>query len=592
MRGLVSALSVLALSSALVLAAGMPELPPGGEPIVSDFLSGAGTGEGEAGRSEIVEAAGPSFARAVRVSSSRRGEPWDMQVIAPVRQGLQRGDTLLLRFWARTVQTSDESGQGYVWANIGEGRPPWTKSLDRTFAVLGEWQPFVAGGRCRRDYQPGDLNLSFGVGHTVQTIEIGGVELLNFGTSVSARDLPVTRTTYPGREPDAPWRAPAAERIRDIRTAPFTVRVTDAAGRPVEGAQVSVQMVRHAFEFGAAVTAWRVADSEDSANDRYRERILELFNAGSFVNILKWPPWEGNWGDRFSREIALGALKWMKDNGIAFRGHVLVWPSWSHVPRSMRQYRDDPDADAVRQRVLDHIDNITTVTRGYVAEWDVINEPYHNHDLMDICGRQVMADWFKRARRNLPDAGLALNDFGILTALTPDPHQDDFEETIRYLLENGAPLTVLGIQGHFGGTVPSPDRMLATLDRFAEFGVPVRITEFTVGTGDEQLRADFLRDAMTTLFSHPSVIGFQFWEMGQLLNDDLTPKPAYDVYRNLVFREWWTDVAGTTDEGGGYSGRGFLGHYRATATLDGKEFVREFELAQVPEGAVVSIDTR
>lgn len=156
----------------------------------------------------------------------------------------------------------------------------------------------------------------------------------------------------------------------------------------------------------------------------------------------------------------------------------------------------------------------------------------------------------------------------------------------------GAPLTVLGMQGHFGGTVPSPDRMLATLDRFAEFGVPVRITEFTVGTGDEQLRADFLRDAMTTVFSHPSVIGLQFWEMGQLLNDDLTPKPAYDVYRNLVFGEWWTDVAGTTDEGGGYSGRGFLGHYRATATLDGKEFVREFDLAQVPEGAVVSITAR
>ena len=40
-----------------------------------------------------------------------------------------------------------------------------------------------------------------------------------------------------------------------------------------------------------------------------------------------------------------------------------------------------------------------------MSEWDVINEPYQNHDLMDLAGNGLMVDWFVRARENLPPAG-------------------------------------------------------------------------------------------------------------------------------------------------------------------------------------------
>ena len=45
----------------------------------------------------------------------------------------------------------------------------------------------------------------------------------------------------------------------------------------------------------------------------------------------------------------------------------------------------------------------------------MINEPYSNHDIMDLSGERVMVDWFLAARRNLPQAPLYLNDYSILS---------------------------------------------------------------------------------------------------------------------------------------------------------------------------------
>ena len=333
----------------------------------------------------------------------------------------------------------------------------------------------------------------------------------------------------------------------------------------------------------------RYADEQDPANAAYRQKILELFNAGSFVNILKWPAWLGEWGAQHDRSVAMKALKWWKDHGLAFRGHVLVWPAWGNLPSTMRKYRDNPDAAAIQKAVLDHIDDITKATLGYVQEWDVVNEPYTNHDLMDICGKRVMVDWYKRAHQDVPDARLSLNDYGILAALSDDPHMQSYEDNIRYLLDNGAPLSLLGIQGHFGGSVPPPTRMLAVLDRYAKFGLPIRITEFTIGGNDQDLKADFLRDALTVTFSHPSVIGFQFWGMDQLVRADNTETPMCRAYRDLVLGKWWTDVSGTTGADATFSGRGVLGKYQVAVTAGGRTVTRDFELTKGAAPVVVEM---
>ncbi len=570
--GLVAVGLMLGLTAGGVCSAAEQQaLPPGGKLLFENATAALGGGE-------HVAVQGPGFTQAVRVVSTKRGAWWDKQSVASVPVSLAKGDVLLLQFWARLVRTTDESGQGFICANVGEATSPFQKFLERTVTVGHDWRHFTLPFSSAGDYSPPQLNMSFGVGQAEQTVEIGGVELITYGHKLSVNDLPRTRVTYAGRAPDAPWRAAAQKRIEEVRMAPFTVRVTDAGGKPVAGATVHVQMTRHAFGFGCAVTAFRVADRKDPANEAYRKKILDLFNSGSFVNILKWPPWAGAWGPQFDRSVAMAALKWWKEHGLAFRGHVLVWPAWRHLPPSMQKFRDSPDPAAVEGAVLDHIDDITLATRDYVQEWDVVNEPYDNHDLMDICGEHVMVDWYKRAHKDVPDARLSLNDYGILTALSDDPHMQNYEDNIRYLLDNGAPLGLLGIQAHFGGTVPPPTRMLHVLDRYAKFGLPMRLTEFTIGGSDEDMKADFTRDAMTVVFSHPSVIGLQFWGMEQLVRQDGTETPMCRAYRDLVFGKWWTDATGKTGRDAAYSGTGFLGAYKVTVTANGRTVTRDFEL--------------
>lgn len=584
-RWILTVMAVLAVAGASPVRA-QETLPPGGEPVFKDALSALGAFEGARGYAQITNVEGPGFTRAIMVASRELGNSWDCQANAGIPERVEKGEVMVLTFWARTLRTVDESEQGIFRAAIGLSSPPWTKSLERTLAVGGDWKRFILPFKSRDDYAPGQMGMALEVGSTIQAIQFGGIRLVSYGSRVPIEDLPRTRVTYAGREPEAAWRARAQERIRAIRMAPFTVRVVGADGQPVKGAQVHVRMTRHAFQFGSAFRAWYVVDQTEAASKFYQEKIPELFNAGSFVNSLKWPPWAGNWGGEHSREVSLQALQWVKDHNITFRAHVLVWPSWQHLPRFMREYRDNPDAEAIQREVLDHIDSITTTTRGYVSDWDVINEPYHNHALMDICGRHVMVDWFKRARQNLPNADLTLNDFGILTALTDSPHQKHYEETVRYLLDNGAPVTMLGLQGHFGGTVPSPERVYATLDRFSKFRLPIRVTEFTVRTDDEQLRADFTRDCMTVLFSHSSVIGFQFWGPGQLFTGDFQEKPNLRAYRDLVFNQWWTDEVGSTDASGNFSGRGFLGRHQVRVMRGDETATQEFELKK-PTGSVI-----
>jgi GH35 family endo-1,4-beta-xylanase len=223
-----------------------------------------------------------------------------------------------------------------------------------------------------------------------------------------------------------------------------------------------------------------------------------------------------------------------------------------------------------------------------VDEWDVLNEPYDNNDLMELLGDRVMVDWFHTARAVLPGTPLYMNDYSILAAGGRDrKHQEHFEQTARFLLENGAPLTGLGFQSHFGTDLTAPARVLALLDRYAELGLELKITEFDINTDDEQLQADYTRDFMTAAFSHPAVDGFFFWGFwagahwrpdAALFRQDWSPRPALNQYKKLVFDEWWTRLQGHTDKKGLYHGRGYYGAYNVIIEKSGVTVTQALEV--------------
>jgi tRNA A37 methylthiotransferase MiaB len=73
---------------------------------------------------------------------------------------------------------------------------------------------------------------------------------------------------------------------------------------------------------------------------------------------------------------------------------------------------------------------------------------------------------------------------------------------------------------------------------------------------DRSLQADFMRDYLIALFSHPNVGGVMLWGFWEgrhwrpdaaLFERDWTPRPVARAWMDLVHREWKTDLALTTD---------------------------------------------
>jgi endo-1,4-beta-xylanase len=434
-------------------------------------------------------------------------------------------------------------------------------------AVAGAaWKKITLPFAVNRDYAKGEAEVVFTLGMKAQTVEIGGIELLNYGTTRKVSDLPFTRIGYQGSEPTAGWRKAAEVRIEKVRKGDLTVLVKDGAGSPVSGAQVAVRMKKHAFLWGTAVNASAFSNGRMTPEnlERYKQEILKNFNFSVMENETKWP----QWSNVANRPATIKVIDWLRDNGVLVRGHNLVWPSWnnSNVKEAVEAKGNPPQLAKV---ILDHISETTRELRGKFVDWDVINEPFTNHDFMDILGRQVMVDWFKAARAGDPDAKLYINDFNVIAG-DDRAHQDDFAATIKYLIDAGAPLNGIGLQGHFPSRVTPMDELIRRVERYAAFGRELEVTEFDINTSDEGTQADYTRDLMIYMFSNPSVKAFVmwgFWEgahwipSGAMMRRDWSLKPNGQVYQDLVFKRWWTNADGKTGTKGTFKTRAFLGDY-------------------------------
>jgi GH35 family endo-1,4-beta-xylanase len=567
---------------------------------------------GEFAKMSTASVSGQPFKSALRIEVARKPQrSGDVQIAAPVDAAVASGDVLLVSFWMRS------GAAGEATLDAGFRTVPGAPAAPGARGVAGA--PGAAGGRGRgmfggqpalsapavagtvwkkvqfpfaltRAYNKGEAEVYFTLGLREQTVEIGGVSLVNYGTSKKVADLPFTKLGYAGSEPGAPWRKAAEARIEQIRKGDLTVVVNDQAGKPVRGAQVAVRMKKHAFLFGTAVSGAAFSSGRMSAEDlaQYKRQITELFNFSVMENETKWP----QWANEASHPATLAVIDWLRENGVQVRGHNLVWPSWNNTNvKAAQDAKGDPAALA--KVIIDHIAETTTALSGRLVDWDVINETFTNHDFMDILGRQAMVDWFKAARAGDPTAKLYINDFNILEG-EDTAHQDDYVATIQYLIDQGAPIDGIGLQSHFPARVTPMDELVKRLERFAAFGKELEITEFDIDTPDEATQADYTRDFMTAAFSQPSVKAFVmwgFWEgshwrpRGAMLRRDWSPKPNGEVYKDLVFKRWWTNADGKTGAQGTYATRGFLGDYEIEVKAGGKSKTQRVSLTK--EGAKV-----
>ncbi|MCK6487127.1 MAG: endo-1,4-beta-xylanase [Planctomycetes bacterium] len=616
------------LATALTLAAATvpaaegfvsPALPaPAGEPFGSDPLALL-TLTNSTARSAVCERlpAGadlpPGGALRVRLDgpATPGSMPWHIQLTAPSAAAMAKGTTLLVEFWMRTESSAAETGEGLAGVVLEEAQAPYAKAIEQEVAAPsdGAWVRVAAAGRAKSDYRTGraQVNITLNSARS-QALLIGGLRVLDLGPAVEPRDLPLPRITYEGREPDAPWRAAAQARIETLRKGDLAVRVVDAQGRPRAGVPVAVDMVRHAFPFGIAINgSWLVDPGADG--ERCRAWVRDNCSIVVLENDLKWGPWE--WGlandrqgppaagdHRHSRTRALAALRWLKDQGIAARGHCLVWPGWTYLPQRLRALAGDPARLAAEAD--GHITDILDATAPCgIVEWDVVNESWANRDLSGAIGPGALAGWFRLAAAHAPPGcRLFYNDYAHLRRAPGGEFRAFVEELVLGLKRDGAPIAGLGIQSHFGSSLPGPAAVLAELEAVhGRIGLPLGITEFDVNPAEqEDVQADFTRDFLTACFSSPAVSEFLmwgFWE-GQhwlkpaaLYRQDWSPKANARAWESLVRGAWWTRARAVTDADGVARVRGFKGLHRVTASVDGLALSTDAVIGERPAEALL-----
>lgn len=535
-----------------------------------DLLGGKGiaafalAGNASRATTSVVEVTGQPFNQAVRAQVKEKSQnTWDVQLAATVAEEVQRGDVLLATFWFRAEYVSVESGEAETELVFEMNHEPYDKSLTHAVRAGAQWKQVQVPFTAKRNFKAGEAQVTFRIGYAPMTIDLADIKVESFQKQLTLADLPKSKITYPGMEADAAWRAPAEKRIDQLRKADLAIQVVGSNGKPVVGADVSIKLTRHAFPFGSCAPLETLLGG---SNEKLTSNLKELFNTITPENDLKWQALK-DWG--FPLERGVRGVDWLREAGFDVRGHVLVWPGWQNLPAYLKKHKDSPDK--LREEVDNHIREFVTTFKGKLTQWDVVNEPFTNHDLLDILGHEVMVDWFKLARSLDPKPKLYINDFAILSGGGgTTPHRDHYEKMIQLLVDKGAPFDGIGMQGHFGTSLTAPDDLLALLDRYGKFKKDIAVTEFDVEIDDEELAASYVRDFYTVLFSHPAVATIMMWGIWDtqhwhknavMYRADWSLKPGGQAFRDLVWGKWRTEEQGKTDAKGQLRVRGFKGTY-------------------------------
>ncbi|MEN2741513.1 endo-1,4-beta-xylanase [Microbacterium sp. X-17] len=394
------------------------------------------------------------------------------------------------------------------------------------------------------------------------------------------------------------------------RTGSTVLTLLGPDGSPLADREVTVEQRSHAFGFGNIGFDFVEHGTADA------EPWLRLFNQATLP--FYWGTYEPERGRTRAARLHETAA-WLVGQGVRVKGHPLVWhtvqPDW------LMEAGGD---DEVERLLRAHVREVVADFADVIQLWDAINEtvimPVFANGANAITplaaarGRQHLIRLaFEEARAANPDATLVINDFD----LSPD-----YERVIEEAVAGGVRIDAIGLQTHMHQGYRGEEEILAIVDRFARFGLPLQLTETTFVSGHlmppeiedlndyridswpttpegEARQADDIERHYRSLFGHPAVESVTYWGFSDagawlgapsgLVRADGSPKPAYEVLDRLVRDEWWTAPTRVrTDDAGRLRVEGVAGAYRATAT---GTTTASFEIARGEDSAqMVTLD--
>jgi len=166
-------------------------LPENEEDIVGAFRLVAISGKAE--QSEML-LTGLPFSRALRLQSvTIPVEAWQQFTQAPVTGAMGAGDTGLFVFSIR----AQSDAVAPVNASIKGSDEPYPVLATRDVMPTKEWRTVYVAFSALGGFAAGKANVAFFFGGTRQTVEIGGVTMLNFGQTISLASLKAVAVKLP-----------------------------------------------------------------------------------------------------------------------------------------------------------------------------------------------------------------------------------------------------------------------------------------------------------------------------------------------------------------------------------------------------------
>ncbi len=374
--------------------------------------------------------------------------------------------------------------------------------------------------------------------------------------------------------------AATAGEIAALRMGSAEVRVTDLQGNPIDGAQVEVELTSHHFRFGANLFMFDQFGSKQQ-NDTYKAKFAEVFN---FATVpFYWAfmePVEGQPDYALTDAMA----QWCEDNGIAMKGHAVLYGDEQMIPGWADGTPDTPTQLAHMEEVLARYPQIDT--------WDLVNEPFNAPGM----------DWaaaYRRADALRPADNLVINSYGQFyngwTVFYANAHQQFHTWLEQDVIGAGVPFDTIGIQAHAPLDTAFPLELVqAHIDHYAALGKRIHLTEFMPtssgaavqgapwrSTWTEAEQAAYAEAFYRVAFAHPAVDALTWWDVcdtgawlpsGGLLRSNLTEKPVYTALKRLITEEWHTAEQGTT-QAGVFAFDGYHGAYTINVSYAGETAV-------------------
>lgn len=473
------------------------------------------------------------------------------------------GDVLLLRFWAKCLNNVELHPmiQAGVARNTTEQSDFWAlEDYDMSnFWVTNQWAQYEMKLVITKN-TGSDIKLILRFGGMTGNYYVDDIELIKSGSIIS----------------DNNWLQQAQNRIDTLRKGNLQLTILDKDGEPMANTQISVELLRHNFQWGTAVQSVTPTTFNNATYQWERTEILTIFNTIVNENDFKWPQVEPTRNTVNYNNVNL-YIDWKDSNNLQFRGHCLYWTKEMYMPSWWPALNNTDKISSLKTRCQRDV----SYFKGRVKEYDVVNEPVHFPYVEDQIGDSIYTQTFNWVHNADTQAVLYVNDWWNI---------DKWDSwRLRRWVEKrqseGAVIHGIGLQSHWDNERVDWREVKYKSDYLAETGLKLKITEFDmdyirIGMTRVQQATDY-GIIMRLAFSHPAYDGFLIWGLKDgwrddagIYNDDNTPRPSRDTMYKLIKQIWTTNLSGQTNALGGYAFNGYYGNYKVTVTYENQQKIQ------------------